>query len=282
MTSAITNQEAMKQWAATRPQSKQKNNINHVYADHVKFQGEVVNPDFGKLFAVSYTEANEEVKKEIVLGKTEMHLVAIRKKVSGNYNKEEKRSDLWAHESNDFETELFNQKGDVVAAGSYFEIMNKMKKGDFPEIKNIKCEDIVYVLVEDTVYRWRLAIGGYLKNNELMKVAEAGNGLTTFVISKSEAVTEDGQIKRASFTFATKGEVDVVKAITHGGAVRKMFKANAERGQKEDQGSTATAVVAETVTPATTSVGAVVLPPKTEELVTQEAADELWAGIEAS
>lgn len=242
------------EWEVLRPKVSMKHKVNKIYACHDKFIGEAVNPKFGKLFSVSHTSIGEEVEHEIVLGKTEMHLIMVRKKVSGNYNKEEGKSDLWAFESNDFETELFNEKDETVFKGNYFELRKKMEKGEIPSIKNVKCEDIAYILIGKFVFRWRLAIGGYLKANELLDVASYKNGLCTFVHSSTEPVVEKGVIKRASFSFEVKGDIEIAKAISHSKVLRKHFKDIAERRNGNQEATAETTSTPIGTTAETTSI----------------------------
>lgn len=140
----------------------QQGRFNTITLVNKKFDAETddKNPDFGKIFAVSYDEGGNEEKTEVKEGDSFFPVVVRDQITCKNYvddpkktgpsGKPIKKAEYWCREvEQGQDIELMNADGEVVYTGPY---------RDAKEKYNLKYKKSLYVRFGDKFYRWK--IGG--------------------------------------------------------------------------------------------------------------------------
>ncbi len=101
------------------------------------------NPDYGKLFAVHFDEAGDEIREEIDIEAAEFFLVKVRKQIVCK-----DQDSYWCREADLFDLiTVFDENDNKVAVGEY---------RDLKEQYNLKFTHAAYVWYNDRLYRWKI------------------------------------------------------------------------------------------------------------------------------
>jgi len=139
----------LREWRQLNPQTKQL--FNRIVLDNKKIieknGKDEFNDDFGKLYAITYNEEQEEQKKEIDIKTAKFFIAKSRVFPKGKYNKQEKRSEFYCRETDEFDlVEVFDGATKEQVAHDEWKVVK--------EKYSLTYRQAIYVYYEGLIYRW--------------------------------------------------------------------------------------------------------------------------------
>lgn len=189
----------------------------------------IINPDFGKLFAVSYDKDGEETREVINFQEAEFFPAKIRVQVMCKDVDAKNKALYWCRESDEFEEiELFDQDGKVVYQGDY-----KGAKDQF----NLSMKSVCYTIYQGKAYRWRITGASFdtwfKVKNLILKAARP----TTFKVASITA-QKNGSVDYNEMEFVVGKELfgeDLKYAIGKMNEVNAALAAHYEKIAEKDE-----------------------------------------------
>lgn len=181
--------------------------VNKIVFGNQKLGGDGnLNPEYGKLFAISYTESGEEVKQVVDLKKDTFLPVKIRVQIKCTDVDAEDKPKYWAREVDraDDYIQLMNKEGEQVAEGMYRDLKEEYK---------LKYSDAVYVWYKGKIYRWVISGAHFESWFTLKKNAFKGMPKTFRVSGMTEQSVGNGTVWFYSLAFEWAEEFPLDEAL---------------------------------------------------------------------
>lgn len=184
------------------------------------------NPEYGKLFAVSYTEGGDEIREELNISKAQFLPVKLRVQIKCTDVDEEGKPAYWAREIDraDEPITLMNKAGEVVAEDLYRNLKDQYK---------LKYSDAAYVWYDGKIYRWVIS-GAHFESWFLLKKGAFKGAPKSFKVTGiTEQSVGNGTVWFNSLSFAWADEFPIEQAIKIAEEVDAGLKAYYEQISKK-------------------------------------------------
>lgn len=206
-----------------------QNKVNKIVLGNKKLDvnGEK-NPEYGKLFAVSYTEAGEEVREQVGIKRATFFLAKLRVQIKCTDTDKDGKPNYWAREVDrvDDYIEVMNQDNEKVAEGLY---------RDLKETYKLKYSDAAYVWYNGKIYRWVISGAHFESWFALKKTAFKGMPKTFRVTEIKEQSVGNGTVWFNSLSFEWAEEFPLEQAIKIAEEVDSGLKAYYENVKKLEE-----------------------------------------------
>lgn len=185
------------------------------------------NPEYGNLYAVSFTEAGEEIKEKINIKLDTFFLAKLRVQIKCTDTDKDGKPKYWAREVDraDDYIQLMNSDNEQVAEGMYRDLKEEYK---------LKYSDAAYVWYKGKVYRWVISGAHFESWFELKKNAFKGMPKTFRVSGMTEQNVGGGTVWFNSLSFEWAEEFPLDQALQIADEVDAGLKAYYESLKKKE------------------------------------------------